>query len=216
MALKSTWLVMFLQSRKKKGSACAWCGNAHQGPVLALRMVILLLRKSVIDEKRHAFLQHAESERTKPCAASWISVRKPSGAIFASRSRDTLAARVPHLLERVAWLNRLPPVFPLVLAMKCSMQCPPRGARSERKSGRRRRRSANDRLNCVLEAGLRRRASMPHERSSCPRAFRTEIQLAAQGFVRSLSGVLEKGVAFFVDYGFRKRSITIRSARTGP
>src|SRR5467141_2489692 len=27
------------------------------------------------------------------------------------RSRDTLAARVPHLLERVAWLNRLPPVF---------------------------------------------------------------------------------------------------------
>src|SRR5260221_7890680 len=31
---------------------------AHQSPVLALRMVILLLRKSVIDEKRHAFLQH--------------------------------------------------------------------------------------------------------------------------------------------------------------
>src|SRR5690242_6084124 len=27
------------------------------------------------------------------------------------RSRDTLAARVPHLLERVAWLNRLPPAF---------------------------------------------------------------------------------------------------------
>src|SRR3989441_13021854 len=25
------------------------------------------------------------------------------------RRRDTLAARVPHLLERVAWLNRLPP-----------------------------------------------------------------------------------------------------------
>src|SRR5712691_10804219 len=30
---------------------------AHQSSVLALRMVILLLRKSVIDEKRHAFLQ---------------------------------------------------------------------------------------------------------------------------------------------------------------
>src|SRR5215510_5274381 len=28
------------------------------------------------------------------------------------RSRDTLAARVPHLLERVAWLNRLPPRSP--------------------------------------------------------------------------------------------------------
>ena len=33
----------------------------------------------------------------------------------------------------------------------------------------------------------------------------TEIQLAAQGFVRSLSQVLEKGVAFFVDYGFPQR-----------
>ena len=27
------------------------------------------------------------------------------------RSRDTLAARAPHLLERVAWLSRLPPSF---------------------------------------------------------------------------------------------------------
>src|SRR5262245_33541651 len=28
-----------------------------------------------------------------------------------SRSRDTLAARAPHLVERVAWLNGLPPAF---------------------------------------------------------------------------------------------------------
>ena len=28
------------------------------------------------------------------------------------RSRDTLAARAPHLLERVAWLNQLPPASP--------------------------------------------------------------------------------------------------------
>src|SRR5262245_65166546 len=27
------------------------------------------------------------------------------------RSRDTLAARAPHLIERVAWLNQLPPRF---------------------------------------------------------------------------------------------------------
>jgi len=27
------------------------------------------------------------------------------------RSRDTIAARAPHLMERVAWLNRLPPSF---------------------------------------------------------------------------------------------------------
>ena len=28
-----------------------------------------------------------------------------------ARSRDTLAARVPHLMERIAWLNALPPAF---------------------------------------------------------------------------------------------------------
>src|SRR5690606_11337342 len=28
-----------------------------------------------------------------------------------ARERDTLAARVPHLMERVAWLNQLPPAF---------------------------------------------------------------------------------------------------------
>src|SRR6267378_152801 len=32
---------------------------AHERPILALRMVVLLLRKAVIDEKRRAFLQHA-------------------------------------------------------------------------------------------------------------------------------------------------------------
>src|SRR5207249_2280264 len=38
-----------------------------------------------------------------------------------------------------------------------------------------------------------------------PEGFRTEIQQAAQGFMRSLAQVLEKGVAFFVDYGFPQK-----------
>src|SRR6266853_1237672 len=83
------------------------------------------------------------------------------------RSRDTLAARVPHLLERVAWLNRLPPVFSGVVL-------------------------GNEVLDAARALEL-------------PEGLRTEIQLAAQGFVRSLSGVLEKGVAFFVDYGFPQK-----------
>src|SRR5216683_2770539 len=66
------------------------------------------------------------------------------------RSRDTLASRVPHLLERVAWLNRLPPAFSGVV-------------------------------------------------------LGNEIQLAARGFMRSLAGVLEKGAALFVDYGFPEK-----------
>jgi len=38
----------------------------------------------------------------------WILELSPD---LRERSRDTLAARAPHLLERVAWLNGLPPSF---------------------------------------------------------------------------------------------------------
>ena len=119
------------------------------------------------------------------------------------RSRDTLAARVPHLLERVAWLNRLPPVFSGVVlgnevldAMPVHVVRVQSGKVEEGGVGVR-----NDRLNWSwrLASGGALDAARALE---LPEGFRTEIQLAAQGFVRSLSGVLEKGVAFFVDYGF--------------
>jgi SAM-dependent MidA family methyltransferase len=38
-----------------------------------------------------------------------------------------------------------------------------------------------------------------------PEGFRTEIPLAARGFVHSLAGVLEKGAALFIDYGFPQK-----------
>ncbi|HKB63262.1 MAG TPA: SAM-dependent methyltransferase [Burkholderiales bacterium] len=119
------------------------------------------------------------------------------------RSRDTLAARVPHLLERVAWLNRLPPVFSGVVlgnevldAMPAHVVRVQSGKVEEGGVGVR-----NDRLNWSWR--LASGGPLDAARAlKLPEGFRTEIQLAAQGFVRSLSGVLEKGVAFFVDYGF--------------
>ena len=122
------------------------------------------------------------------------------------RSRDTLAARVPHLLERVAWLNRLPPVFSGVVlgnevldAMPVHVVRIQSGKVEEGGVGVR-----NDRLNWSwrLASGGLLDAARALE---LPEGFRTEIHLAAQGFVRSLSGVLEKGVAFFVDYGFPQK-----------
>src|SRR5262249_36026291 len=38
-----------------------------------------------------------------------------------------------------------------------------------------------------------------------PEGYRTELQRAARGFVRSLGDVLERGFAIFVDYGFPAR-----------
>ncbi|HUL92903.1 MAG TPA: SAM-dependent methyltransferase [Burkholderiales bacterium] len=119
------------------------------------------------------------------------------------RSRDTLAARVPHLLERVAWLNRLPPAFSGVVlgnevldAMPAHVVRALNGKIEEGGVGVR-----NGRLDWSwrLASGELLDAARGLE---LPEGFRTEIPLAARGFVRSLAGVLEKGVALFVDYGF--------------
>jgi SAM-dependent MidA family methyltransferase len=119
------------------------------------------------------------------------------------RSRDTLAARVPHLLERVAWLNRLPPSFSGVVignevldAMPAHMVRVQGGKIEEGGVGVR-----TDRLDWSWRKAsgeLLDAARM----LKLPEGFRTEIPLVACAFVRSLAGVLEKGVALFVDYGF--------------
>ena len=122
------------------------------------------------------------------------------------RSRDTLAARVPHLLERVAWLNRLPPSFSGVVlgnevldAMPVIMVRVQNGKIEEGGVGARSGR---------LDWSWRVASGEPLEAARAlklPDGFSTEIQLAARGFLRSLAGVLEKGVAFFVDYGFPEK-----------
>jgi len=115
-------------------------------------------------------------------------------------------ARVPHLLERVAWLNRLPPVFSgVVLGNEVLDAMPANVVRiSKRKSGRRRRRRAKRSPQLVLAPRFRR-AARCRARAGAARGLSQRDPLAAQGFVRSLSGVLEKGVAFFVDYGFPQK-----------
>jgi SAM-dependent MidA family methyltransferase len=122
------------------------------------------------------------------------------------RSRDTLAARVPHLLERVAWLNQLPPSFSGVVlgnevldAMPVTVVRMQNGTVEEGGVGAR---------NGRLDWSWRVASGEPLETARAlklPDGFRTEIQLAARGFLRTLAGILEKGVAFFVDYGFPEK-----------
>jgi SAM-dependent MidA family methyltransferase len=122
------------------------------------------------------------------------------------RSRDTLAARVPHLLERVAWLNRLPPAFSGVVLGNEVLDAMPvhvvrmHGGRTEEGGvGVRNERlhwswrlASGELLDAVRTLAL-------------AEGFSTEIHLAARGFMRSLAAVMEKGVAFFVDYGFPQK-----------
>lgn len=132
------------------------------------------------------------------------------------RSRDTLAARVPHLLERVAWLNRLPPAFSGVVlgnevldAMPVHVVRVQGGKLEEGGVGARGGRldwswrlASGELLEAASALGL-------------AEGFRTEIQLAARGFLRSLASVLEKGVALFVDYGFPQKEYYHPQRREG-
>jgi SAM-dependent MidA family methyltransferase len=122
-----------------------------------------------------------------------------------ARSRDTLAARVPHLLERVAWLNVLPPALTgVVIGNEVLDAMPVHLVRT--------------RAGAIDEAGVvAGRGAAPLEWSYRPAAgelgvaaralalpedYTTEIGLVARAFVASVATILERGIAVFIDYGF--------------
>ena len=122
-----------------------------------------------------------------------------------ARSRDTLAARVPHLLERVAWLNGLPPTFTgVVIGNEVLDAMPVNVVRT--------RGTAIDEAGVSVADGAapfdwahRPAAAGVAERAralALPDAYTTEIGLVAEAFVSSIARMLERGVALFVDYGF--------------
>jgi SAM-dependent MidA family methyltransferase len=121
-----------------------------------------------------------------------------------ARSRDALAARVPHLLERVAWLNQLPPRFagcvignevldamPVHVVSRDGDALHEQGVVAKGTALHWDVRALSDMLRDAIDP-----AYLPGT------AYATEIQLAARAFIRAIARMLERGVALFVDYGF--------------
>jgi SAM-dependent MidA family methyltransferase len=119
------------------------------------------------------------------------------------RSRDTLAARMPHLLERIAWLNQLPPSFSgcilgneVLDAMPASLFCRRGGVLCERGVA-----ISGDHFTWqerpVDETLARTVGRLFPDEDYC-----SELHLHAQSFIRTLGGVLQRGIALFIDYGF--------------
>jgi len=114
-----------------------------------------------------------------------------------------LARRVPHLIERVAWINQLPHPFEgLVIANEVLDAMP---THIVRRNGAR-----FEEAGVCFEGG---RFAMRFQAASgdlCKQAAAlglapgttTEIQLVAQAFIRSLAASLSRGLALFIDYGF--------------
>ena len=146
----------------------------------------------------------AELERLERLPAQYLILEL--SADLRERSRDTLARRVPHLLDRVAWLNQLPPSFAgFVIGNEVLDAMPVEVIRATRTG--------------VEQAGVTAGAdgfawswrAAPAElaaeamRLGLEAGYTTEIGLVARAFVRTLGAVLERGVALFVDYGFPER-----------
>jgi SAM-dependent MidA family methyltransferase len=135
-----------------------------------------------------------------------------------ARSRDTLAARVPHLLERVAWLNGLPPALTgVVLGNEVLDAMPVNVVRIEG--------------GAIEEAGVAAaRGEAPFAWAHRPAAaavadaartlglpdgYTTELGLVARAFIAGLAGILERGMALFVDYGFPRAEYCHPQRRSG-
>jgi SAM-dependent MidA family methyltransferase len=122
------------------------------------------------------------------------------------RERDLLAQKVPQLLERVIWLNRLPTLYQgLIIGNEVLDAMPVHIVRAGA--------AGIEEAGVALAdgafawdwraAGAELRAAA--EALRLPPGYRTEIQLVACGFVRTLAQAMTRGVILLVDYGFPAR-----------
>ncbi len=119
------------------------------------------------------------------------------------RERDTLATRVPHLLDRVAWLNQLPPAFSGVVIGNEVLDAMPvevfrTGEDAVEQAGV-----------VVKDGGFAWDYRMAPEALAAavndlalPPDYRSELGVEACAFVTSLAGIMEQAAALFIDYGF--------------
>lgn len=139
---------------------------------------------------------------------------------LAERQREQLAAELPHLLERVFWLPTLPATFRGVVIANEVLDAMP--------VQRFRLRDGEVEEMCVActDAGLawtarpaegrlaeRVRALTQTFGLSAP--YESEIGFAAEDWMRTLADMLERGVAFLIDYGFPAREFYHPQRNTG-
>ncbi len=127
-------------------------------------------------------------------------------AAMAKRQRATLQAGVPHLLDRVRWIARLPERIRGVVLGNEVLDAMPAALVAHRDGelvelGVARVSPDSDEL-----AWTSRPASGEVLRAAqalrLPQDYTTELHLAARGLVRALGEALEHGVVLLLDYGF--------------
>lgn len=136
------------------------------------------------------------------------------------RQRDTLAARVPHLLSRVHWLTALPAagfrgvVLANELLDALPVQCfcvEPDGVRERGVTwdGQR------FQWQTVAPGSAALTEALTAVAAGLPAGYCSEVNLAAGAWVSSIAALLERGVVLLIDYGFPRHEYYHPQRSTG-
>lgn len=142
-----------------------------------------------------------------------------------ARQQLLLAARVPHLLERIIWLDGLPsaPLRGVVIANEL-LDALPVHLFSLADGGPEELYVASEdngfylRSQPLINADLRARIEAIWQEvtaSALPSGYMSEINLAADGWVRSIAEVLAAGALLLIDYGFPRHEYYHPQRRRG-
>lgn len=122
------------------------------------------------------------------------------------RQQETLAARVPHLSQRVEWLHALPLEFRGVIVANEVLDAMPVHRVRVTAQGPRELCVAWDGENFVWREGPLSSAGLAAvaEQVCAGLAvdYETEIALAARAWVESIGGIMKSGAVLLIDYGF--------------
>ena len=123
---------------------------------------------------------------------------------LARLQRETLEKRVPHLLDRVEWIDTLPQVFTGVIFANEVLDALPVHILSWHEAGVRERGVSLEQGAFVWsERSLQRGALLDGALAIDVRApYVSEVSLAVPALVAALAACLKQGALLFIDYGF--------------
>ncbi|MDD5301300.1 MAG: SAM-dependent methyltransferase [Gallionella sp.] len=124
-----------------------------------------------------------------------------------ARQQTLLRERLPHLLERVHWLDALPEKFSGAIIANEVLDALPVHLVHWRDSALTERGVALNGNDFIWQERAIGDAALLHaaQQINVPDDYVSEICLAARGLVNSLASCLEQGVLLFIDYGFGAR-----------
>jgi SAM-dependent MidA family methyltransferase len=138
-----------------------------------------------------------------------------------ARQRETIAAAVPHLLDRVRWLDRLPERFSGAVVANELLDALPAHLVVWRDGGIVERGVALDEGGCFAwrdrpaSGALLAKARVIGEECALGGDYLSEISLAAQAWAAEWGHRLERGALLLLDYGFPRHEFYHPQRRSG-